>query len=248
MKIWLAILSFVVIVFLSGCLYPEEELKKNQVPDDMQLEMVQEAVTNYKNDHNGQLPIKTRDAGTPIFIKYPINFKTLKQNGYLSSTPGNAFEQGGHYQYVIIHPETKATVKLVDLRLSETLRELSFKLEVYRNEHIYPPFGEDVASGLYKIDIDKLGLEQPPVVKSPYTGQNLPIYMDTNGELVIDYRKDLYQVIQEYEHDYKTGDDIRYLLAEHYPFVPAYSMPFTIQDDEPVFQSTVNDEKNDNNS
>ncbi|GAA0481165.1 hypothetical protein GCM10008986_02260 [Salinibacillus aidingensis] len=244
MKISQAVWSFMAIVLLTGCMYPEEELQKNQIPNDMQLEMVQEAVSQYKNDHNGQLPIKNRDMDTDIFIKYPVDFKKLKQSGYLTTTPGNSYEQGGLYQYVIIRPETEATVKIVDLRQSEKLREINFQLEIYRNEHIYPPFGEEVAAGVYKIDIKKLGLEQRPVVQSPYTNQNLPIYMDTDGQLVIDYRKDLYKVIKEKEHNYQAGDDIRYLLADHYPFVPAYSLPYTLQDGEPVFHTYSENEKN----
>src|SRR5699024_12802228 len=52
----------------------------------------------------------------------------------------------------------------------------------------------------------------------------LPIY--------VDYRIDLNNALEDYEHHYEEGDDIRYLLAENTPFVPAYSLPYTIQDGE----------------
>ncbi|MRG86411.1 hypothetical protein [Salinibacillus xinjiangensis] len=236
-RLWLMIISVVGIAMLSGCLYPQEELKKNQVPDDLQLEVVQQAVTDFQKQNNGRLPIKTRDSDTPTFIKYPIDFKKLKQNGFLASTPGNAYEEGGYFQYVILDPENEANVKLVDLRFAEKLRELNFQIEIYRNENLYPPFGEKITNEVYKVNAEKLGLEHPPVVKSPYSGSNLPVVMDSNGKLFIDYRIDLFKALQEHKHNYKPGDDIRMILAEHYPIVPAYSLPYTIEKGEPVFQT-----------
>ncbi len=68
--------------------------------------------------------------------------------------------------------------------------------------------------------------------------------MDTKGNLYVDYRIDLNHALEEYKHDYQKGDDIRYLLAENTPFVPAYSLPYTIQDGEPVFQVSVKSKNN----
>ena len=70
---------------------------------------------------------------------------------------------------------------------------------------------------------------------SPYSQKKLPIIMNENGELFIDYRIDLYEALQEYDHSYENGDDIRFILAENTPFLPAYSLPYTIEDGEPVF-------------
>src|SRR5699024_7925410 len=84
-------------------------------------------------------------------------------------------------------------------------------------------------------DYTKLGLKNPPKVVSPYSKENLPIIMDRDGELYIDYRIDLYNALNEYDHNYKNGDDIRYILAENTPFVPVYSLPYTVENGEPVF-------------
>lgn len=59
--------------------------------------------------------------------------------------------------------------------------------------------------------------------------------MDTNGQLYVDYRIDLNDALQLYDHQYEEGNDIRFILAENTPFVPAYSLPYTIHEDEPVF-------------
>lgn len=216
-------------------MYPSGQLSKNQVPNEIQLEMVQRAISQYAENNNGLLPIRTKDMDTPIFQKYLIEFTKLKEQGLLDSTPGTAFENGGVYQYVIITPEDNPTVKVIDLRLAEQIRSLQTSINLYRSEHSYPPFGEEVEDGMYKINYEKIGLDHDPYVVSPYSGINLPIVMDTNGQVQIDYRSDLYDALQTYEHNYEKGDDIRYLLTDHYPFAPAYSLPYTVIDGEPHF-------------
>ncbi|WP_188453854.1 hypothetical protein [Virgibacillus oceani] len=222
-------------ILLSGCLYPDNELAKNQVPNEAQLELVQAAVDNYREETNGLVPIKTKPMDTPIFQKYLIDFSALKEKHQLAEIPGNAYENGGVYQYTLITPEDNPRVKLIDLRITEAIREVSVKLQIYRNEHLYPPFGDPIVKGIYKLNYKELGLEHEPYVVSPYSGDNLPIIMTTDGELYVDYRNDLYDAIKDYDHNYKKGDDIRYLLAENTPFVPVYSLPYTIRDGEPVF-------------
>lgn len=233
---WIQLLIFTLIaVFLSGCLYPESEKAKNQIPHEQQLEMVQNAVEQYKEEKNGLVPIKTKPEDTPIFEKYLIDFNLLKEANVLTETPGNAFENGGFYQYAILYPEDDPQVRLIDLRLTETLRMVNVQLDVYRSEHLYPPFGEKIDENIYTIDYEELGLKEAPTVVSPYSQKKLPIIMNENGELFIDYRIDLYEALQEYDHSYENGDDIRFILAENTPFLPAYSLPYTIEDGEPVF-------------
>ncbi|TCT25584.1 hypothetical protein EDD68_103139 [Melghiribacillus thermohalophilus] len=222
-------------LLLTGCLYPEDRLAKNQVPNEVQLQTVQEAVVQFQEASDGLLPIKTRHSDTPIFQKYPVDFEKLREYNLMGRAPGNSFEEGGKYQYVIIHPETEPTVKVIDLRMAAELRKMNTLIEIYRNEHIYPPFGKQVAEGIYRLNHESLGLETEPYVESPYSGQPLPIVLNVQGEIFIDYSRDLYQALQKFEHEYEYGDDIRYILAENYPFVPAYSLPYTIQDGEPVF-------------
>ncbi|GGB33534.1 hypothetical protein F3157_09555 [Virgibacillus dakarensis] len=226
---------FAVSLFLSGCLYPDNELAKNQVPNEDQLELVQKSVNEYREKTNGLVPIKTKEQDTPIFQKYLVDFTALKEKHLLTEIPGNAYENGGVYQYTLITPEDNPRVKLIDLRITETIRKVSVQLDIYRNEHLYPPYGDQIANGIYKLNYKKLGFDSEPVVESPYSQKNLPIIMDTEGKIYVDYRMDLYEALTEGKHDYKEGDDIRYLLAENTPFVPVYSLPYTVHDGEPVF-------------
>ncbi|RDW22129.1 hypothetical protein [Oceanobacillus chungangensis] len=222
-------------IFLSGCLYPESERKENQIPYEDQLDMVQSAVEQYKEETNGLVPMKTKANETPIFEKYIIDFALLKERNLISEIPSNAYENGGVYQYVLITPEENPTVKLIDLQLTEALRSINVQLDFYRNEHQYPPYGEKIADNVFAIDFEKLGLEAAPTITSPYSEEKLPVLLDAKGKLIVDYRIDLNHALGEYEHEYVEGDDIRYILTDYTPFVPAYSLPYTIENGEPVF-------------
>ena len=81
---------------------------------------------NFQEDSSGLLPIKTRDMETDQYIKYPIDFKKIVP-AYLGEIPANSYEKGGIYQYVLMDVEENPTVKLVDLRLAETIRELNIE-------------------------------------------------------------------------------------------------------------------------
>ena len=71
-------------------------------------------------------------------------------------------------------------------------------------------------------------------MKSPYSGTELPIFMTGDGEMHVDYSIDLGQLLKEDKPNVKPGDDIRQLLVDKYPVVPAYSIPYTV--DEKVSQ------------
>lgn len=230
-KVLSALIAFTAL-FLSGCMYPKEKLAKNQIPYKDQLQAVQEAVNSFKVDNGGILPIKTKEADTPIYQKYPIDFKKIAPK-YLAEPPGNAFESGGIYQYVLVDVETNPTVKLLDLRVAETIRDI--KLRIRSNG--YPPYKDLVADNIYTIDFDKLGYKKPPFAVSPFTNKNLPFVVTGNAEVYVDYRQDLYQELQKSDKHITPGEDIRNILVENSMFVPAYSLPYTVdaENREPVF-------------
>lgn len=226
-------------LFLSGCLYPEENLQKNTIPYDDQIVTVQKSVDQFKTDTGGLLPIKTRDMTTPIYQKYPVDFAALTPK-YMSEPPGTAYESGGIYSYVLVNVEENPTVKLIDLRISEAIHELTLRLDVYRQSNGYPPFKELITNDIYTLDYEKLGYKESPTVESPYSGEYLPFVIDKNANIYVDYRIDLYNALKEGNHSYKNGDDIRDLLHKNSPFVPAYSTPYTFdENNEPIFKAVV---------
>ncbi len=219
---------------LVGCMYPRENMKRNEVPYEDQLQMVQKAVDIYKEQNNGLLPIKTRDMNTPLYQKYPIDFQKIAPR-YIPEAPGNAYESGGVYQYVLVDVETNPMVKLIDVRMAEKIRDITLKLRMYRDEHEYPPYKKVIADGVYELDFKKMGYKDVPQVTSPYSGKGLPLVINEKGQIFVDYRMDLYEMLQKNKGTAKEGDDIRNMLFKDSPFVPAYSLPYTVKDGEPIF-------------
>lgn len=223
------------IIFLSGCLYPQSELAKNQVAIDDQVDKVQQAVLQYREQTNGLIPVKTKPSDVPIYEKYLIDFTTLKEAQLISETPSSAYENGGYFQYIIITPDENPRVKLIDLRVTEKLREVNVKLDIYRQKNIYPPFGERIADDLFTINYQELGLKEEPSVISPFSKQNLPILMTTDGELIVDYRVDFQIALEEFSPTITESEDIRFILEDNYHFVPAYSLGYLLEGDKIVF-------------
>lgn len=227
---------FILTVILSGCMFPKDELSKNKIPNEDQLLTVQNAVEDFAEDSGGLLPIKTKDADIDLYEKYPIDFSKLKESGSLSEIPGNAYENGGIYSYMIVNAEDNPQVKLIDLQLSEKIRDVNVKLDIYRSKNLYPPFGKEVEKGLFTIDFKKLNYKEDQYVKSPYTQNNLPFIMNTDGEVFIDYRSDFLTIMKENDFDFKENEDIRYIYHEVSPFVPVYSLPYKEENNEPIFK------------
>ncbi|GAB2574472.1 hypothetical protein [Gracilibacillus alcaliphilus] len=228
------------LLFLAGCMYPSENLTQNQISNDTQLQIVQQAVDQYQTDSGGMLPIITKESDTPLYQKYLIDFPLIRQQGLIETIPATAFENGGNYQYILVDVEENPTVKVIDLRLASEMREFEQRLRIYRDEHTYPPFGSQVAQNIYELNTDELNLGADPQVTSPYSGNMLPVYISSNGQLLVDYRMELYQALQEHDHNYEPGDDIRPILMEDHPIAPAYSIPFTVDEQgEPVFAPEI---------
>ncbi|UTR09612.1 hypothetical protein MM300_17200 [Evansella sp. LMS18] len=222
-------------VLLAGCFYPQERRVENQAPYQAQLEAVQSAVIQYRLD-NGVLPTAPREEGTPLFRRYPVNFARLVPQ-YLESAPGNSFENGGIYQYVITNPEEMAEVKLIDLTVIREIQEFERRLQMYRRENEYAPVAGVAGEEILEIDYEALNYEEQPAVDSPFhPTHRLPLLMQTNGDIIIDYSLDIqYYLENEDASSYGEGDDLRYLLVENSPFVPVNSRGQTIENGEIVF-------------
>ncbi|MBT2754899.1 hypothetical protein AB1K84_07025 [Mesobacillus foraminis] len=231
-KLFVLLPCILLVLILSGCMYPEENLAQNRIPHEVQLESVQKAVDGFREDNSGILPIKTKEADTPIYEKYLIDFQRIVPR-YMPEPPGNAFESGGIFQYVLVDVETKPTVKLLDLRMAETIRDI--KLRIKAKE--YPPFKKQIGKNAFTLDFKKLGYKEAPAAASPYTGANLPFIITGDGEVYVDYRSDLYQKLKDGDEDVSPGEDIRHILVEDSQFVPGFSLPYTIDEEtgEPIF-------------
>jgi hypothetical protein len=222
-----------VLFTLTACLYPEQRRIENQTPYPDQIQSVQAAVSQFQQD-TGILPIKNRDQDTPIYQKYPIDFNKLVPK-YLQKPPGNAFESGGVFQYVLVNVEEDPTVKIIDLILVDEVRDLQMRVDQYRRDYTYPPFKDMLSKSVFTIDFEKLNYESVPQVRSPITGEYLPYVISHEGKVLVDYSIDLYKLLQNNPDHFKAGEDIRELIVENSFFVPVYSAPYTVKNGEPVF-------------
>lgn len=229
------LLTMMVIIFgllLSACGgRPPEEKQASETPYPDQQETIQKAVDRYQEQNGGLLPIKTRDQETDQFIKYPIEFSKIVPD-FTEKIPSNAFENGGIFQYVLMDVEENPTVKLVDLRTTEKLRDLNLRKFISGELPFLDPVGENV----YAVDFKKMGFKEPLTVQSPYSDAHLPIVVGGDGNFYVDYSIDLNKILMEKKPEIEPGTDIRYLLYEDSLVLPAYSMPYTVdENNEPVF-------------
>ncbi|SDE15805.1 hypothetical protein SAMN04488126_10483 [Bhargavaea beijingensis] len=231
-KLWM-ILLMVTVLALSGCMYPDSERSGSTIPYEEQLRAVQSAVEQYQENSGGLLPIKTRDQDVDAFIKYPIDFSKIVP-AHLEKIPSNAYETGGIYQYVIIDVEENPTVKLVDLNGPERIRELNLRKSV--NGHV--PIEEMLTKDVFLPNFSAMGLKEAPTVKSPYSDRELPIILSSDGNFYIDYTADLHDAVADKKADVESGEDIRHILYDENPILPAYSLPYTVDEEDNVIFMT----------
>src|SRR5699024_5679589 len=158
-------------------------LSKNKIPNEDQLLIVQNGVDEYAENSGGPLLIETKYAYVDIYEKYPIDFSEIKESGYNYDIIGSVYEFGLIYSYMIFNVEDDQEVKLIYLQLSEKIRDINVKLDIYRSKNLYSPYGEEIEKDLFTIDFEKLNYKEEQYVKSPYTQNNLPFIMNTDGEV-----------------------------------------------------------------
>ncbi len=223
------------VLLLSACMYPDSERPAGQVPNETQIEAVQQAVDRFREDTDGLLPIKTV-SDTREYFEYQIDFDRLVPD-YLDERPPIAFEAGGYYQFVILDAEEDPTVKLADLRVTEEIRSLQLRVNGM-GEHVQ--FEENVGPNVYKLDLGFYNLSENPTVTSPYSGGALNIYYSGGENFIVDYREDIGRMIEENGLRFETGDDVRQVLYEYTPIVPIYSPEITVdENNDPIFMTNV---------
>jgi hypothetical protein len=218
-------------VILSGCLYPDERRAENQVPSTFFLEATQKAVEQFQQE-TSVLPIVTKPLETPIFEKYEIDFRKMIPK-YMPDVPGNSFEKGGVYKYVLVDVETKPAVKLINLGAVSTVADVQSAVDRYRGYFQKLPVKADLGNGYFSIDVDEIGVKvwQVPSTMGNYL---LPLVMNADGQVAIDYAADIATMLRNNSKaTVPKNTDPRYVLARESMFVPAKSFPYEMVDGEP---------------
>ena len=234
MKKTLFVLLPTLLLILSGCLYPQAMRVENRLPVAERIQMVQEAVEAY-HEATGVFPIQTRDAKTPLYEKYPLDFQKLVPR-YLPYIPGDAFESGGKYQYVLVDPETAPKVRLLDVETAQIITDIQQAANAYWLEHHRLPATEvRYFPQFFNVEMSLLGM-QDILIESPFTGHYLPLIMDQVGYVGVDYAQDIAMYLQDEPLEEWQDRDLRELLVEKTLFVPVKSFPYRLVDGEPVPQ------------
>jgi hypothetical protein len=224
-----------ILLFAGGCLYPKELRQENQVPSGEYIAIVQHAIDQF-HQQTGVLPIKNSDMDTPVYEKYPIDFKRLQDRHLLGTIPPNAFEKGGTNLYVLVHAETVPKVKVLDLVSYQQTGDVQKLVDTYRSKHNGEiPSGAPVAGRVYWLDYAKLGIKLP-AIKSPYSRNYLNLLVDDSGKVAIDYGPDIMRLPQNSASPPGPNEDLRERLAEAYDYVPVLSYPYYWVHNEPVIQ------------
>lgn len=221
---------------LSGCMYPKEMRKENQIASGEFVVVVQNAVDQF-HTKTGVLPIKNSDQMTPLYEKYPVDFKKLKERGLISNIPANAFENGGTAIYVLVDVETKPTVKMMDLTSFQQTVEVQKLVDDYKSKNNGQlPKGEPVAPSFYRIDFDKMN-KKPMQASSMYTRQvMLPFMIDDAGRVSIDYSEEMMRLIDKksLQSSLNVNQDLRELLVKESYYVPARTGPYRWMEGRPM--------------
>lgn len=215
-------------LLLTGCMYPQEMRKEQQVATGEFVVVVQSAIDQFQAKTH-VLPIKNSEETTPIYEKYPIDFKKLKERSLISNVPANAFENGGSVIYVLVDVETKPTVKMMDLTSFQKTVEVQKLVDEYKSKNNGQiPKGEAVSSAFYRIDFAKMN-KKPIVAQSMYTRQvQLPFLMNDMGQVAIDYAEEMMRLIDKKSLQTSLNDkqDLRELLVKESYYVPARSYAY----------------------
>lgn len=212
---------------LSGCLYPEAERAKNSGPVDVHIASVEDAIKRF-HQATKVYPIQNSTVNTPIYEKYIIDMAKLYPQ-YMGYLPENAFEKGGPHLYVLVNIESEPAVKLIDLTISSKVESMQRLINEYAFKNGVYPLGDRISDVMYTIDYEKLKTSLPKII-SPFTDKSLPLIVSQAGEVFVDYSLD----IGIYINQGKTfsGTDAREILVQHSFFVPVKSVPYEWKDGE----------------
>jgi len=226
-------ISMLSILIISGCMYPKERMMENQLPPMEQVSMVQAAIEKFHEDTK-VLPILTKEADTPVFEKYVIDFSGLVPR-YMPYVPGGAFEQGGPYLFVLTEVETNPTVRLLDLRVVDTVSTVQSRVSYYYKKNNSLPVEGVVEPGYFTINFSQIGMgKQVQTIESPISGKRLPIIMTSTGQVGVDYTEDLELVLKNNNLQSASFKDVREIIPQNSIYVPVKSFHYVAENGEVV--------------
>jgi len=226
-------MTALLLVVLSGCLYPQSDSSSTQSVSKEAIRNVQGAIEQYM-DEKSVLPIVNSDTSVDRFEKFRVNFDILKREGYLEMLPRSSYEGGGNFYYLILNEETEPVVKAQSVYLTQKIIDIQRKVEEYQSKNSKLPLGDKLYEGFYAIDYKALNMKTPEL-HSLYSGSIVQLMLTEAGSVYIDYASDIYQAkVANPELTEDAYDDWRYVLILNSDYVPVKSPKYKLIDGEPI--------------
>jgi hypothetical protein len=198
------------------------------------LYLVQKAVDDYKTA-TGVLPIQTFNATTPLYEQCIVDFNKLQAQGAIGEVPKSAFESGGSNYFIIINPDKKPEVKLLDIVSLQAVNDLQAAVSTYMVNHKGEvPTKKVQESGWYTINYKKLKLDEPSI-ESPYSHTPLRALVAKTGQVILDYRTDIAKAMEMLKVTNPPASvDLRTYLTQAGFYVPGRSTAYYWRNSEPT--------------
>ncbi len=224
--------SALLLVALTGCLYPEDRTPRNDATAREAVLTVQDAVDRFQ-EQTGVLPIQNAAETVPLYEKYKVDLGKLKRMCYIGHIPSAAFENGGAYQFLIVDEEKKPLVRLLDVTAFQAVDGVQKKMDQYRSSRGNRlAAGDEAYPGFRTVDFSKLGMKDPEI-RSMFSNQTLNWLVDDQGKVYADYGIDIATAIQKAGTQPNANEDMRRELVEASYFVPVRSPEYRWVDGEP---------------
>ncbi len=225
---FLLALAGAIVLLSTGCMYPaEQRMQLDRLSQ--QVAQVQVAVDAYFRQ-NKILPYVYTEMKQKLTTKYKVNFKEL--NGFLGELPPSSFNKGGYFVFVLVDVEKDPTVRLFDLRINDAVSKIESGINQYVKHYRALPKKTQINQYFYTIDYKKLKLE-PIEIPSPYSQEKLPLIIDLNGKVYIDYRTEVMKKWQQATQKPSEQTDLRLWLSKDSLYVPAFSPVIKMKGNEP---------------
>lgn len=203
-------------LLLTACMFPNEE--RQQLGDvGNHVARVQAQSEQYLQQHK-TLPYKYSAEDRNFTSHYLVDFQLLPE------IPMTAYEKGGNFLYVYVGAEGKQPlVRLFDLRVNNEVEKVQLAVNHYKVKNTSLPIKGKESNGYFDVDLEKLHLSDIKIPSPYFSDAQLPLLMDKNGRIFLDYRGDVTRLIQTVKQKPSSGEDLRLFMAKNSLFVPAFS-------------------------
>jgi hypothetical protein len=211
---------FLCCLSLTACMYPSDQ-RQQLSKVDIQVAKVQAQSEQYLAQ-NKVVPYKYSVEQRKFTTHYLVDFSQL------TDVPLTAYEKGGSFIYVFVGAEGKQPlVRLFDLRVNDEVEKVQLALKDFKTRTGKLPTNGKEIGGYYNIDLVKLHMTDVSIPSPYFASSHLPMLIDKNGLIYLDYRSDVTRLIQTTKQKPVTGD-LRQFIIKDSLFVPAFSPPMKV--------------------